>query len=580
MDNQKIEASFALALNATTQELQKSASLSFGYDFSGDIWETIIRYTGSLEIIRVQYPSVTYYELLGGYCIMYIPRGLIEEIAGLPQIIYMEKPKALFYEDNVGNRASCVTRLQSDYSGQFTGKGVLVAVIDSGIDYSHPDFRNADGRTRIIGLWDQTLDEPYSDPVSLSGGYFDEATINRALQAESIYERSSICPSVDLSGHGTHVAGIAAGNGSASLGVFRGVAYEASLLIVKLGAPSVNAFPSTTQLMRAIDFCLRESRRLQMPLAINISFGNSYGSHSGTSLLETYINQASFQEACCICIGSGNEGNGDGHTGGRMIDSQSQNIEFAVSNYTPSLSIQLWKHYEDSFTITIEGPTFSSYRIPDSAGTYRFLLNQTMLFIHFGEPAPYSIFQEIYIDLLAKDSYIDTGIWKILLAPREIRLGDYELWMPASGVRNLGTRFLNPNASATLTIPSTAQYAISVGAYDSATDQPAAFSGRGNTWGTNQIKPDLVAPGVAVTSCAPGGGYAERTGTSMATPFVTGSCACLMQWGLLEKNDPYLYGEKLKAYLRKGARLLPAFSPAPNPQTGWGALCLRDSIPL
>jgi hypothetical protein len=152
------------------------------------------------------------------------------------------------------------------------------------------------------------------------------------------------------------------------------------------------------------------------------------------------------------------------------------------------------------------------------------------------------------------------------------------MWMPSAAVRSEATQFLNPSPDITLTIPSTSDRSITVGAYDASTDALAAFSGRGYTWNTRQVKPDLVAPGVDILSCAPGGGYASRTGTSMATPFVTGSAACLMQWGILEGNDPFLYGEKLKAYLRKGARTLPAFQKYPNPETGWGALCLNDSL--
>ena len=153
------------------------------------------------------------------------------------------------------------------------------------------------------------------------------------------------------------------------------------------------------------------------------------------------------------------------------------------------------------------------------------------------------------------------------------------MWMPAGAVRSQATRFLLPTPETTLTIPSTARRVITVGAYDSATKTLAPFSGRGYTWSTNQIKPDLVAPGVEITSCALDGGYTERTGTSMATPFVTGSAACLMQWGILLGNDPFLYGEKVKAYLHKGAVPLPAYKKIPNPETGWGALCLRNSLP-
>ena len=175
---------------------------------------------------------------------------------------------------------------------------------------------------------------------------------------------------------------------------------------------------------------------------------------------------------------------------------------------------------------------------------------------------------------------MDAGIWQIVLMPERIVDGSYNLWLPAGSVTGTSTGFLDSVPETTLTIPSTAAGVITVGAYDSFTDAPAAFSGRGYTRALRQIKPDLVAPGVDIISCAPGGGYASRTGTSMATPFVTGAAALLMQWGIVAERDPYLYGEKVKAYLISGARQLPSMSDYPNPQLGWGALCVSDSLPV
>jgi subtilisin family serine protease len=579
--NQKLDTSLQTSLTASAEELEKSESLSFGYLPAEKMWEVIVRYTGNLGEVLSDFPGIAYYELMGGYGILYVPAGLVDAVAELDAIIYMEKPNALYFEDYDGKRASCITAVQTTSPSQFSGKGVLVGIIDSGIDYAHPDFRNADGSTRIAALWDQSLEDAAPAPGETAyRGLFTAEQINEALAAPTEAERYAICPSVDLSGHGTHVAGIAAGNGAASSGLFRGVAYESALLVVKLASPMQGGFPSTTQLMRAVDFCLSESLRRKMPLALNLSFGNTYGSHSGTSLLETYLNFAAAQGQCSIAVGSGNEGAEDGHINGRLTSLENQNVEFTVSDYTASLTIQIWKLYEDDMNLSIGSPVSGdSILLPGRAGIFRYTLGQTELLVNYGVPSPYSIYQEIRVDLIPKNSYLDSGIWSITLIPRRIRDGAWEMWMPSASVRNYGTRFLTPTASTTLTIPSTASQVITVGAYDSATDQPASFSGRGDTWGTNQSKPDLVAPGVDITSCAPGGGYTARTGTSMATPFVTGSCALFMQWGILNRNDSFLYGEKLKAYLRRGARKLPAFSDYPNPQVGWGALCLKDSLP-
>ena len=160
-----------------------------------------------------------------------------------------------------------------------------------------------------------------------------------------------------------------------------------------------------------------------------------------------------------------------------------------------------------------------------------------------------------------------------MLTPRKVVTGIYQMWLPSQSVLNQGTAFLNPVSSDTLTIPSTASRVVTVGAYDARSVSYADFSGRGALEKNAEMwvqKPDLAAPGVRVTTAKAGGGYGEYSGTSFAVPFVTGSAALLMEWGIIRGNDPYLYGEKVKAYLRRGARHLPGYERWPNNQLGYG----------
>lgn len=211
--------------------------------------------------------------------------------------------------------------------------------------------------------------------------------------------------------------------------------------------------------------------------------------------------------------------------------------------------------------------------------TQRYYAGRTEVLLYYGEPRPYSVNQEIYFDLIPLDTYIDAGIWELTLIPRKIVTGRYDLWLPGQSALSGGTGFLKPTADNTITVPATAAKVISVGAYDAVFDSYAAFSGRGAGTVMSGIKPDLVAPGVDIISCAPGGGYTAKSGTSMAAPFVAGAAALLMEWGIRLGNDPYLYGEKAKACLRRGTRKLPGFSEYPNDCVGYGALCVRDSLP-
>lgn len=261
---------------------------------------------------------------------------------------------------------------------------------------------------------------------------------------------------------------------------------------------------------------------------------------------------------------------------GRLIEGQEENVQIAVQEREPTLNVQIWKSYVDEVEISLISPSGERIGpIRQILGPQRVTLENTEILLYYGEPSPYSVKQEVYIDFLPQNEYIDSGVWEIILTPKRIVEGIYQMWLPSQNALNIGTAFLYPNPELTITIPSTASRVITVGAYDARTFSYANFSGRGG----NLNKPDLVAPGVDITTAEVGGGYAEVSGTSFATPFVTGSVALLMEWGIVNGNDPYLYGEKVKAYLRRGARELPGITEYPNEEVGYGALCLRDSIP-
>ena len=594
--NEKIDNTLNIALNLPEEDLEKSQELSVGIE--NDIWELIIRYQGDLDELR-RLPNVNVRELSNGYAVITTPKNLIDAISNLEQIIFIEKPKRLEYSVLNGKRESCINQLQQDNflnngMGLF-GEGVIVGIADSGIYYTNSVFRNQDGSTRILRLWDQVTDTVYS-----------ESDINQALMLENSYTKVN---SRDLTGHGTHVAGIAAGNFADNKNNNLGIATKSKLVIVKMTTATENSFPRTTRLMEAIDFIVKTANEYKMPLSLNISFGNTYGSHDGTTLVSSYINSVIDGNRISVQIGTGNEGDGIGHTSGYAFSNE--DVELQVSTYQKSISIQLWKDYVDTFAIQIEAPTGErtpvirennresnrlnngiseetsneiGRSISDNVENRRgnsissYTLGNTNVFILYGSPKPYTRYQEIYMDLIPVNQYIDSGIWIIRIIPEVSVVGRYDMWLPGNQSINTFTGFLKPDPEITLTIPSATDKAISVGAYDTSTDKVASFSGRGFTRENNQIKPDIVAPGVNIRSAATGGGTTVLSGTSMATPFVTGSAALMMEWGIVRGNDPYLYGEKIKAYLIRGAKHLPGYEQWPNKQAGWGALCLRDSL--
>lgn len=611
--NQKIENLLNVSLDATMEELESSESLSTGFNWRDNTWEIIVRYTGNLENIKANY-NVYVRELLFNYAIIVTDKATIELISQEPQIVYVEKPKSLYFQLERAKSAACASNVRVGQPGAYgyknisrninesisentsgnivsgqtrhgiggiadngiqylSGKGVITAIIDTGIDIYSSEFRNADGSTRILDIYDQTLQREYSAAdIDAFIGKDRNVYTGRDISQE---ENEGI-PAFDNIQHGTNVAVIACGKS--------GVAYESDIIVVKMGYSYNNQFPRTTSLMDAIDYIIRKAMEYNRPVAINISYGMNYGDHNGNTLLESYINAAASGYKCSICIGSGNEADKAVHYGGTIKNAQTNTVEIAVGEYQSSIDIQIWKYYWDDIRVTLISPDGTERVIVTHGKISRYTLGGTNVISLSGEPSPYNLYQEIYINLQLQGSYITSGIWKIQLYGENVRQGTYNIWLPASVSLNRATGVIRPVAYDTITIPATAGGCISVGAYNSYTGAYAAFSGRGSALTdvlTAGIKPDILAPGVDISirrDTRQGVVYTSVTGTSYATPFVTGAAALLMQWGIVMENDRFMYGEKLKAYLRSGARQLDGVTQTPNPVTGYGALCVEDSI--
>ena len=592
--DQKLENILNLALETPEEEREQTESLNVGYSAETRSWELIVKYHGSLDRLREQ--NIVVEELIAGYAILTVPEALVDMVSDTPEIEYVEKPKRFYYGQTFPAGTSCFPPviMRTPF---LNGRGVLLAVLDSGITWDLEVFRKADGSTRIRYLWDQTVSEETGDvrygkmPDGFSiGTEYTAEEINAALQLPAL-DRYRLIPSRDLSGHGTAVAGIAAGKSAD--GFYTGAAPEAELIVVKLGLPENSGgveegFPRTTEILRGVTYALRKAGQLNMPLVINLSFGNSYGSHDGSSLLERFLDNASEIGKTVICVGSGNEGAARGHFAGNIT--RDSRVELAVGNYERSLNIQLWKNYSDVFRVRLQSPGGEEAELTTNiqGGKYTLRLEQTRILVYLGEPLPYAVAQEIYLEMIpVTGSYIDAGIWAIRLEPVMTVTGQYYLYLPAGNGRGDSTGFYRSTPQVTLTVPSTAAKVITVGAYDPVYDTYADFSGRGYADSTRTIgvaaagltKPDLVAPGVNILAPDVYGSFLPVTGTSFATPIVGGAAALLMEWGIVRGNDPFLYGEKVKAYLRKGARPLRGETEYPNDRVGYGKLCVAESFP-
>ena len=572
-----------VSLNVPEEERMRSEILSTGYSPEENTWELVVRYSIYPQKFLQDHPQVEAYPLTGNYILMRVPETLLSELADTQGVIYIEIPKRLymggwkrsFSASSVDSvQVSGIPLLRERLGINLTGRGVLVGIADSGLDIFHAAFRNKDGSTRIAALWDQATREYTGEEINAFLSENSGQPVPLAFR--------------DLSGHGTAVAGVAAGSRVSENGfITEGYAPEAELVVVRLGQSGTDDYVRTTQLMQAADYLLKKAREYGKPMSVNLSIGNNYGSHSGRSLLSTYLTEISLAERLTICVGSGNEAGKPVHTSVRLNDLPYE-ILLPVARRQSSFSIQLWKNYADICEIRLISPSGEEVQVyldtellVMGPPVQQYRSGRTRAVIYNGLPSPYQPLQEIFMDLIPMDQFVDSGNWRLRITPVRIVSGELELWLPAGNILNRGTGFAVPGQQHTLTVPSASERVITVGAYDSRSQTYASFSGRGFTAFTNQVKPDLAAPGVEILAPKAGSGtdgraaetaYGSFTGTSFAAPAVAGAAALLMQWGIVEKNDPWLYGSRLKSWFHRNARQLAAFETYPNPYVGYGVL--------
>ena len=507
--------------------------------------EVIIRYNGNIENI-IESLGGTAEILSSSFAIVQIPQDNIEKLEDYTEIEYIELPKNLFFMLEQGKRSSCITIDNSNIDG-LTGEDVIVGIIDSGIDYQNRMFKNSDGTTRIDSIYEVGGEIFYSNDIN-------SGNINH----------------IDRYVHGTQVASIAVGN--------NGIAYKSDIIVVKIGQNEF--FASTTDIMRGISYIINRAILLEKPVVINISYGTNDGSHDGNSLFEEYINEMAVSYKVSIVVASGNEGNKGHHFRGFLENNNTLDMDFNVASDISAMYLSIWSSFSDEFEVEIFSP------LGDKGGpmrkenvTYRYRLGDTTASIVFRNSTPYNSDNEIYIRLEGATRFVDSGIWKIRFYGQNIINGQIDAWLPVNEAVGGDTAFIIPNTDTTLTIPSTSERVITVGAYDSVNISTVGFSGRGYTRATEYIKPDLVAPGVNILTTTVGGSVSSFTGTSAAAPFVSGSIALLMEWGIVDRNDIFLYGERLKAFLCNGA-IRDNSREYPNREWGYGRLCLKNTLDL
>lgn len=547
MDFNKISTDLELDINTGTQS---------------KLYTVIIRYSGNLQAISASY-NLSFIFLLNGFAITRISKEIILFLTDIPEILYIEPTRKLVYEEAVSaaDRAlSCFPVAANTFGADeyLSGKGICTAIIDSGLDILHPAFSDDNGYSRILTYWDQNQ---VGNPPE--GYFFGTEYSNTDIQNMIDSDSDVTNYPYDGSGHGTAVASIV------------------STLAGQTMLIGVATKPDTAAFLCAIDYAVRFSQKISCPLVVNLSYGNNYGDHLGNSMMEQYIDLLQNAGKITVVTGMGNDGNTGRH---KYIYSNKETISrIFVENGLLAFNLQLWADYNIQYLFYFIAPNGQrSPVIPanEQVRTHLFDLYNTSVSIQLGTVSPYSTRYEVFISFLAPQNTngIPGGSWQIVFLPVQNQFFSIHAWLPVAASTTANVFFETPTEELSLTIPASSQYAISVGAYDSRLLTVTPFSGRGLA-NPQILKPDLVAPGVRIRTATPGGRYTLSSGTSFATPFVSAAAALLMQWGIIDNNDPFLYGARIKSYLRAGAFVLPGTDRTPNNESGYGALCAQTSLP-
>ncbi len=466
-----------------------------------------------------------------------------------------------------------------------TGQGCVIVFLDTGIDYTNSVFRNPDGSSRILAIWDQTIQTGTAPEGFFYGSEYSREDINRALQSENPYE---IVPSRDENGHGSNLAAVAAGSILANGIEYIGAAPEADIVVVKLKEckdyfrefylipGNVPAYQEN-DIMLGLLYGNGFARAFERPIIYCLGVGTNYGDHSGSSALSRYLDALAVRRSRAVVVCGGNEGNAAHHYQGNLKNPESavtgrEVVEVRVGPDSEGFLMQLWGNLPDIFTVSVRSPggeTIPPVRLGvQDIITYGFIYERTRITIAGSLVETASGEELITMRIQAPTA----GIWTFVVeAVRDIHNGQFNIWLPVRQFLNTEVSFLKPSPYTTLTEPAMAGDVISVSTYDGDTRSFFIESGRGFTR-TGEINPDFAAPGVNISVIR-----GKQTGSSLAAAITAGAVAQFMQWAVVEKNNPLVESREIKNYFVRGAARNNNLT-YPNREWGYGQLDIQGTF--
>ena len=546
----------------------------------------IVKYMQNVKDTMELFPGTSFQAINEIFGVLYVPLESMGELE-VTGTSYNSIPKCYTYMDMEAAGASGITRLHDHPYLKLRGKGTAVAVIDSGIDYQNAVFRNAGG-SRIAYLWDQSLEDgtdiagtevPY-------GRLFRKNDIDQALAFEDPF---SVVPSRDTNGHGTALAGIAAGNMVPGEN-FTGAAPEATLIIIKvkpakqylrnfyLYPPDAEVFQEN-DVMMAIAYAISWAKKLEMPLSICLGIGSSQGAHLGTNALSQYVDYVANFSQVSVSVAAGNEGNTRNHSTGIFSQGRDQVVtELRVAEREQGFTMEFWGEPPEIYGLSIQSPTGEILEVSSSIGSrtqeLSFVFVETKVYVNYILIERQTGYSLVYIRFFHPAS----GIWKIFTQARNRQNVQFHMWLPVEGLISQDTYFLEPSPYTTVTAPGDARNSITATAYQHRDGSIYIAAGRGYT-PDGMITPHLAAPGVNVKVPLVRGGFGTRSGTSISAAQMSGIAALLFEWAIIRDNQPFFTGSSVKYYLQRGARREENMQ-YPNPEWGYGKVDLYHTFEL
>ncbi|WP_312503517.1 S8 family peptidase [Lacrimispora sp.] len=440
------------------------------------------------------------------------------------------------------------------------GRGVLVAVIDTGIDYQHPAFKYNDGTSRIISIWDQTVQTGTVPETFTFGSEYSRDQINVALSSE---DPLSIVPTTDTIGHGTAIASVLAGTPNVAES-FSGVVPQADLVIVKLKEAKQNLkniffVPEDalcyqeSDIILGIRYAVTISERNNQPVVICIALGSNQGGHDGRGAVDSYIDYLTLLPGIGVCVSTGNEGNSQRHYFNATNAAPYYNdFELRVGSNDKMFSMEIWSYAPARLSVDISSPNREStqpvFPTFNQCRRFSFIFNQTTIYVNN------IIFEEGNGDqlILLRFNNLLPGIWYLRVQNIESEPFAFHSWLPTGDMISRETYFLNSNPDTTITSPGNGRHQLTVAGYNDTNNSILPESGRGYTR-IGEIKPDLAAPGYQLTCAVPRNQYGTVTGTGAAAAHATGIVAMVLEWAIVRNNYPRMTGNNVNRLLISSA---------------------------